>query len=513
MQRMLQQYFVVWGGMCIVLSSLALPAFAQTAADTFTVQTMVGADTTPPSIPLNVAAIPVATSQIDLSWDVSTDDWILSGYHLWRDDVLIATTTATTYADTGLAASTTYRYYVTAFDSVGNESASSTEVSTTTLAIPAPTTEDTRTTYGTRVSLQGQILSLQVIPGQYGAVVRYTTRDPIRSVLRYGEGISYELGSVRAQAFLRTHEVVITGLSALTQYAFSIEGELPRGRYGVIHTGLFTTLPPDDVFPPGNVMQLRALRSGDGVALTWNNPSDTDFDHVRVVRNDRFYPTDTADGWLVYEGAGEAGYDADAARTDGWRYYTVFTYDTRGNISSGAVVALLIGVAPFEEPTVATTTPIALVFPDIIFFQEGERVASTDGQVLIDGSKQFTISIPYERLPEHLKTIILEIHDSADPSRQARFLLRVDGAHTAYTATVAPLGIRGEFPIIVTVYDFATRELGAVEGMLQTELISSIADSSWTWADFLSRYAWVFLVVAGLAALVFLGRHLLRTRA
>ena len=45
---------------------------------------------------------------------------------------LIATTTNSTYTDTGLTASTTYFYYLIAQDSVGNVSASSSIASSTT---------------------------------------------------------------------------------------------------------------------------------------------------------------------------------------------------------------------------------------------------------------------------------------------------------------------------------------------------------------------------------------------
>jgi hypothetical protein len=480
--------------------------------DTFTVQTMVGADTTPPSIPTNLVATPIAPTQIDLAWDASTDDWLLSGYHVWRDDILIATTTAITYVDTGLTASTTYRYYVTAFDSVFNESASSTEVSTTTPSVPEPPDEEEiRTTYGTRLSLGKQLVSLEVVPGQYGAVLRYTTRDAIRGVVRYGESVTYEIGSLREQAFLRIHETSIMGLKPNTEYSFSVEGELISGRYGVMHTGNFMTLPVDDVFAPGNVMNLEAEESGDGVVLTWENPNDADFDHVRILRSDRFYPTDTADGWLVYEGDGEAAYDKGAALRDGWRYYTVFAYDTQGNISSGAVTAILIGDAPPPETETSTTTPLVLTFLDIQFFQEGKRIASQSEHALIDGSKQLTVSVPYDAVPEHLKTIILEVRDSADPSRRAQFLLRVDTAHTAYTATLAPFGIAGEFPVTLTVYDFATRDLGQVYGMLDSRITFTEGFDEVTFFEYVIRTAYLVLFLALLALLVFLGRRLLRT--
>lgn len=481
--------------------------------DTFTVQTMVGADTTPPSIPTNLVVTPIAPTQIDLQWNPSTDDWMLGGYHVWRDDILIATTTATTYADTGLTASTTYRYYVTAFDSVFNESASSTEVSTTTPNPPSPPVEEeeVRTTYGTRLSLGTQLLSLEVIPSQYGAVLRYTTRDAVRGVVRYGESTAYEIGSLHEQAFLRTHETNVTGLRPSTTYTFSVEGELINGRYGVMHTGTFTTLPVDDVFAPGNVMNLSAEESSGGVILTWENPNDVDFDRVRILRSDRFYPNDSADGWLVYEGNGEAAYDDGAARSDGWRYYTVFAYDSRGNVSSGAVTAILIGNAPPPQIDTATTTPITLTFFNLHFSQEGERIMSDTEHILIDGSKQLTVSLPYGAVPEHLKTIILEVRDDADPSRKSQFLLRVDASHVAYTATLAPFGIVGTFPITLTVYDFATREIGRVHGTLDSRIESDEVFDEATFFQYIVRTTYIVVFLIVLIALVFLGRRLLRT--
>ena len=56
-------------------------------------------------------------------------------YQVFRGNSQVATSTQTTYADTGLTASTTYTYVVKAFDSSGNISASSTlAAATTTIA-------------------------------------------------------------------------------------------------------------------------------------------------------------------------------------------------------------------------------------------------------------------------------------------------------------------------------------------------------------------------------------------
>ncbi len=90
-----------------------------------------GGDTTPPSVPTNVNGTPVGSSEIDLSWTGSTDNsggTGVAGYNVYRDGVKVNSSlvTATSFNDTGLAASTQYSYTVSAVDNATNESAQST---------------------------------------------------------------------------------------------------------------------------------------------------------------------------------------------------------------------------------------------------------------------------------------------------------------------------------------------------------------------------------------------------
>lgn len=99
-------------------------------------------DTAPPSIPANVTAAAASNVRVDVSWSASTDTGGsgVAGYRIFRDGAgaVLATVDApaTTYADTGLAASTQYSYVVRAFDVAGNESASSTAANATTQVNP-----------------------------------------------------------------------------------------------------------------------------------------------------------------------------------------------------------------------------------------------------------------------------------------------------------------------------------------------------------------------------------------
>jgi chitodextrinase len=97
-------------------------------------------DTTPPSVPTNLTANAVSSSQINLSWSASTDNVGVAGYDIYRDGSLVKQTTTTSYSDTGLALSTTYTYTVAAYDAAGNVSGQSAPASATTLSGGGTTT-------------------------------------------------------------------------------------------------------------------------------------------------------------------------------------------------------------------------------------------------------------------------------------------------------------------------------------------------------------------------------------
>lgn len=89
-------------------------------------------DTAPPTVPTNLKATAISSSQINLSWTASTDNVGVTGYRIYRGGVQIATLTTTSYSNTGLAPSTTYTYTVRAYDAAGNLSNASNPASATT---------------------------------------------------------------------------------------------------------------------------------------------------------------------------------------------------------------------------------------------------------------------------------------------------------------------------------------------------------------------------------------------
>jgi fibronectin type 3 domain-containing protein len=91
-------------------------------------------DTTAPSVPNGVIASATSTSQVSVSWNISTDSGGsgLAGYNVYRDGTLVTTTTTTGYTDSGLSAASLYCYTVVAYDNAGNNSSPSSQACATT---------------------------------------------------------------------------------------------------------------------------------------------------------------------------------------------------------------------------------------------------------------------------------------------------------------------------------------------------------------------------------------------
>ena len=105
------------------------------AFDNVVLQTVTsGGDTTPPTVPMGVAAKANGPTSVTVSWNASTDNTGVAGYDVYRDGTKITTVggSTTTYTDLTVQPSTPYSYTVDAFDAVPNTSAQSSPPATVT---------------------------------------------------------------------------------------------------------------------------------------------------------------------------------------------------------------------------------------------------------------------------------------------------------------------------------------------------------------------------------------------
>jgi chitinase len=136
-------YSVIWSN--VPAGSYTLKAVATdnggltgtSATVSITVNPSGGNDTAPPSVPQGLASPSQTASTVSLTWNASTDNAGgsgVAGYDVYRNGALVGSTSATSYTDTGLAASTSYSYTVRARDNAGNASAQSAAISAKTSA-------------------------------------------------------------------------------------------------------------------------------------------------------------------------------------------------------------------------------------------------------------------------------------------------------------------------------------------------------------------------------------------
>ena len=92
-------------------------------------------DNEAPTAPTSLSGTGASPTRINLSWAASSDNVAVAGYKVFRGGIDVGTATGTSFADSGLTASTSYDYTVSAFDAAGNNSGPAGPVSVATLAV------------------------------------------------------------------------------------------------------------------------------------------------------------------------------------------------------------------------------------------------------------------------------------------------------------------------------------------------------------------------------------------
>jgi chitodextrinase len=164
----------------------------------------------PPSVPTGITATPVSSSQIDVSWNASTDPNGYSAsqltYAIYRNTVQVGTVTGTTsFQDTGLSPNTAYSYTISAQDPGGNTSAQSSP----------PVSAYTEKVLPYISDLVGD-------PTATSTVISWSTNEPTNAQIFYGLTSSYGQESpLEDQSPMATfHSITLSGLTPATLYHF-----------------------------------------------------------------------------------------------------------------------------------------------------------------------------------------------------------------------------------------------------------------------------------------------------
>ncbi len=148
----------------------------------------------PPATPTNLTTSAVSPTKVDLSWTASTG---AIQYRIYRNEILLTSTAATSYSDTSAAANTQYSYAVAAVDDTGSESGKSTpSLANTGLTVPT-----------LAVAVNSTLQTTLTLADTGGAVV---------------SGFNlYKGGLLMASVAKTTTSIVDSGLTANTQYCYA----------------------------------------------------------------------------------------------------------------------------------------------------------------------------------------------------------------------------------------------------------------------------------------------------
>ncbi|KKS07707.1 hypothetical protein A3K01_01455 [candidate division WWE3 bacterium RIFOXYD1_FULL_43_17] len=292
-------------------------------------------DTTPPSVPSNLAATAASSSQINLSWSASTDNVGVTGYEVYRNNVKVATVTSTSYNNSGLTSSTSYSFYVKAFDAASNYSAASNTATATTLTVADTSAPSTPANLTASVVSATQInLSWSASTDNVGVTGYEVYRNNVK------------VATVTATSYSNT------GLSSSTTYSFYVKAiDAASNVSAASNTVSATTQAGADTSAPTAPPTLNvALITSTQVNLVWTASTDnvgvTGYD---VYRNNIKVATVTS---LTYSNTGLTPFTA-------YTFY-VRARDAAGNVSAASsTVSASTSAAPDATAPSVPANPVA----------------------------------------------------------------------------------------------------------------------------------------------------------
>lgn len=237
--------------------------------------------------------------------------------------------------------------------------------------------------------------NLTVEVGTNNAVIKWKTIIPIMTNVKWGTSPDYKDGVLKNINFLMNHKIEINNLKDGTLYYFNIEATNLLGKTNSLDNQMFQTLSLPDIIPPQNPTNVNASSGVPGITITWTNPTDLDFDYIRVMRNsDRFYSSPFI-GRLVYEGKGNYFTDANVKKNNKY-YYSLFSRDRIGNYSSGSLVSLKHDFSGSEGSTISEPTEGVETIHNFTLVQDSSIYDLFQGGLLhLNGDREIYIKTKY----------------------------------------------------------------------------------------------------------------------
>lgn len=334
-----------------------------------------------------------------------------------------------------------------------------------------------------------EIINVTVRSALRNAYVRWNSSEPVTAEVKWGTTISYTQGRNQIGKASTSFESELPSLQPDTRYYFKITVRDAAGNFES-YLGEFRTESPEDNTPPTNVSHFNAAASQNGINLSWGNPPDDDYALTRIVRSEKFYPTDPTNGKVVYEGKGVSHRDSDVQPGVVY-YYTAFAKDRAGNYSSGSLAIAMI--AWYSDPVVtptanlptagkpvanpsypgrptATASPTRRADPPIVdlepvkappenepllletdfefSYKQGD-VPLKSGQLSIPQSENLKIAIPKSKIPKNVSLLTVEIGNPKEGIKKYTYLFAYNEFSSKYEVVLPLFESSGNYRMVV----------------------------------------------------------------
>jgi hypothetical protein len=225
-----------------------------------------------------VCSMPALAGDVTLAWDAVTAAG-LAGYKVhygtasrtYGTPLLAGNQTTYTVSSSYLPSGHTYYFAVTAYDTSGNESGYSNEVSKTILASPDTTPPTISSVASSSVT-------------STGATITWTTNEASDTQVEYGATTSYGSSTTLDASLTMLHSQALTGLSAGTLYHYRVKSKDSDGNLATSGDYTVTTKSADTAphvissVLAGNLTSTSAV-----ISWTTDKPADTKVEYGKTV--------------------------------------------------------------------------------------------------------------------------------------------------------------------------------------------------------------------------------------
>jgi hypothetical protein len=311
------------------------------------------------------------------------------------------------------------------------------------------------------------------------ALISWLTDEVGLCKFTWGTTTNYYGGTVSEEMFLKQHETLLFNLYSGSLYHFKIICRDTNNNWAETSDFQFSTLSISDEGTLSNIENFSYQTGEENINLTWENPEQDNWAEVQIFKSEKFYPQNPSDGELVFKGKDISFNDINIKEGVDY-YYTAFTVDKNGNYSSGAVLKAKVKkpgekegeMLPAGEPGGGAPESIERInWLDFEFWQNGKRIEMTGGKFSFEKGLPIKIAIPYKKVPEVLKTVMVSLKKGQE---YFSFLLKINKDKTHYIATIASPE-EGLYPLNVYILDYKNQTMKKLEGLLEVKTKKTIA--------------------------------------